>query len=190
MHKLSDQDIVAGLKVDDRETLRHVYKTLGPKVLGYVLNNSGSREDADELLQNCVMKVWHNIKNDKYDNRGKFEIYFFNIVTYTWIDELRKRKKRPADDIDSVSMYLGEDSFEIMYQNVLKNGQVQSLYKALARLGELCRTVISAFYLDNKPTKEIAEQEGVADSAIRKRLFDCRERLRGLAQEEMNLLNL
>ncbi len=194
MPHFTDNDIIDGLRKDDKETLRHIYKTLGPKVLGYVLNNSGSREDADELLQNCVLKVWHNIKKDSYDNKGKFEIYFFNIVKNTWIDELRRRKRRPTDDIESVSFHLGEDTFEAIYHNALQNGQVQALYKALANLGDLCRSVISAFYLDNKSTKQIAEEEGertqkeVKDSAIRKRLFDCRERLRGFAQTELTEL--
>lgn len=188
MPHFSDNDIVKGLQTDDKVVLRHVYQTLGPKVLGYVLNNSGSREDADELLQTCVMKVWHNVKTGNYDNKGKFEIYFFNIVTYTWIDELRRRKRRPTEDIDTVGFQLGEDTFDAIYQNALKNGQIKALYKALARLGDMCVKVITAFYLENKATKEIASQENLADSAIRKRLFDCRERLRGFAKDEMNQL--
>lgn len=183
MNYKNDDDILRGVVSGDRTTIKWLYETLGPKIVGYVLNNSGSREDGQEVFQNTLLRVFQNVKNGQYNNAGKFSAYLFTVAINVWHEELRYRKRQAGEDRMPDAT---DNSQEDHDMSVLKDKKLSALHISLQKIGEKCRQLLQKFHFEDKPSKELAAEYGVADNVIRKRLFDCREKLRQLTSEEMN----
>ena len=109
---MTDQQIILGLRQNDRQTTEYIYKTMGPSVLRYILSNSGTRDDAKDFFQEAFIKVLMNVRGGKYDSRQKFEGYFMTIAKNTWLDNLRRKKEKYVDDDDDSLLKLADDSDE------------------------------------------------------------------------------
>jgi len=53
---------------------------------------SGSLDDAEDLVQETVIRAWSKLKT--FDGSGSFRNWLYVIATRLWLDEFRKRKKR------------------------------------------------------------------------------------------------
>jgi RNA polymerase sigma factor (sigma-70 family) len=178
----NDDDILRGVMSGDRLTIKWLYETLGPKIVGYVLNNSGSREDGQEVFQNTILRVFQNVKNGHYNNAGKFSPYFFTIAINVWHEELRYRKRQAHDDLIPEATDNTQEDHEL---SILKDKKLSALHLALQKIGEKCRELLQKFHFEDKASKELAIEYDIADNVVRKRLFDCREKLRHLTLAEM-----
>jgi RNA polymerase sigma factor (sigma-70 family) len=182
-HLMADEaESMQGILVGDRKTVKFLYETLGPKIVGYVLNNSGSRDDGQEVFQNTILRIFQNLKTGNYTHTGKFVQYFFTVAINVWHEELRHRKRQTHEEAMPV---LKDNSMDDYEQAVLKDEKLNALHTALQKIGEKCRELLQKFHFEDKPSKELAAEYQVADNIIRKRLFDCREKLRQSTLAEM-----
>ena len=74
-----EEEIVAAFENQDQSTLGRIYQLLFPKVRRYVLKNSGSVEDSEDLMNEAFMAVYTQILSQKYQLRGRFEPFFMII---------------------------------------------------------------------------------------------------------------
>jgi RNA polymerase sigma factor (sigma-70 family) len=179
---MTDNDILAGLKQNDPRVFQFLYKTYGGKVLGIVMQNSGSREDGEDLLHELVLTIWQNVKADKYTDMGKFQSYFFTVAYQMWLNILRGRKVHGTKSVDEL-YYLKDDSTEELMRSLVKNRHLEAVYKGLEQLGEMCQDILRKFHLEDKSSKHLAAELGINDNAMRVRLFDCRQKLKVLANK-------
>lgn len=175
MEYKNDNEILRGVLAGDREAVQYLYKTFGPKIVGYVINNNGSKEDGEEVFQNTLLRVFQNIKAGTYNHEGKLSQYLFTVAINVWYEELRYRKRQAkTTDIPDVV----DDSEEAHFQAILKDNRLNALHNALKNLGDMCRELLQKFHIEDHSSKELATEYAVADNVMRKRLFDCREKLR------------
>ena len=185
--KMTDQKVLEGLLAKRPDTYRYLYKKFGPMVLAHVLKNSGSREDGDEILQRTVLKVWEKVKAGKYQDQGKFDRFFYSVATNMWLDELRSRRRKPVSRLGKTEEYLQDESEEDWSRKVVKHDSLDAIYRALKKLGDTCKELIELYHFQEIPLKEIAELKQYDYGNLRKRIFDCRNRLKRFATEELNL---
>jgi RNA polymerase sigma factor (sigma-70 family) len=184
MDNLPKFSLVEGIKTRDADTILYVYKTLAPKILGYVMNNNGTKEDGKELFQATYLKAFQNLKAEKYHEEGKFEQWFNQIAKNLWLEELRHRRRTMAQNIDDVPMIA--DETEGLTQALLKNRYLEALHRAMVRIEEPCRSMLRRFHAEESVSSlELAKELGKNDGAIRVQLKRCREKLRKLLEEEL-----
>ncbi|MBK8566726.1 MAG: sigma-70 family RNA polymerase sigma factor [Saprospiraceae bacterium] len=181
--ELTDQQIIEGLNKEDPKIYKYLYLFFGPKVIGYALKNSGSRDDGEELLQTTLLKVWKNVTDGKYKESGKFNHYFFSVAANSWHHVLRSRKRQKVEPLSERELFLPDLSEDDIMLTIVREKRFTALYQAFEKVGELCRTVMELFYLQNTPLKEIAEQQQVEYGTLRKRIFDCRNKLKRLTED-------
>jgi RNA polymerase sigma factor (sigma-70 family) len=182
MNALTDREIIEGLRTNNEAVITYMYQAFAPKVLGIVIKNSGNEEDGQDLFQTVLLKVWKNIRDGSYQEQGKFQPYFFSVAYKDWLYELRKRKgtrTQPIDGGDS-PIQIADDSDTSLFQAIVKEHSLTALQEALVQVGEGCGSILKRFHLDKIPTKEIAEEQNTSDGYIRKRLFECRQRLKNI----------
>jgi RNA polymerase sigma-70 factor, ECF subfamily len=61
------------------------------QLFSYLFKLSGERTQAEDLMQETLIKTWSGIK--KYSERQKFSSWLFTIAHNTAMDNLRKRNK-------------------------------------------------------------------------------------------------
>jgi RNA polymerase sigma factor (sigma-70 family) len=182
MNTLTDKEIVEGLRNSNEAVLTYMYQAFAPKVLGIVIKNSGNEEDGQDLFQAVLLKVWKNIRDGKYQEQGKFRQYFFSVAYKDWLYELRIRKNKRTLSIDNDASHfqLVDDSEENLFYAIIKDHSLTALHEALIKVGDGCGSLLRRFHLDEIPTKEIAEEQNTSDGYIRKRLAECRQRLKNI----------
>lgn len=181
--EFTDQQVVEGLKKEDPKVYKYLYISFGPKVIGYAMKNSGSRDDGEELFQTTLLKVWKNVTDGKYLETGKFNRYFFSVAANSWYHVLRSRKRQKLEPLSEREMFLPDFSEDDSMAVIVREKRFAALYSAFEKIGELCRTLMELFYLHDIPLKEIAEQQQVEYGTLRKRIFDCRNKLKRLTGE-------
>ncbi len=177
---MTDQQILEGLRIKDPSVFKYLFKEYGDKVVGYVMKNSGSREDGEDLTIEVVVKIWQNVSLGHYQDNNKFRSYFFTVAYNTWLNILRGRKIRTTES-DEVLKIIPDDDSEDFIRNLIKNKRLDALEKALSQLGAMCQNILKQFHLNEKSSKELAEELSINDNAMRVRLHDCRLKLKNLA---------
>ena len=178
---MTETELLAGIKRKDRQTFSYMYQHFAPKILGYVLKNSGSETDAKEVIQETLLKVWQKVQDGKYESRGKLKSYVVSVGVNTWLETLRNRKRKKTDRLADKEWQLADDGDIDLHQKVEKYKSLDAIYVALNQLGEPCKSLIQSFHFEEIPLKEIAQQEQIEYNSLRKRIFDCRKKLRKLA---------
>lgn len=160
---MTENEILDGLIQNKRETYEYVYKTLGPPVLKYVLENSGNREDAKDLFQEVLLKAIRQIRNDKYEQRGKFEAWFISIARNNWIDHLRKTKPYLLSDDEFLLLQIDESDEDAILQLILHDNRLECLneiWKSENWEESDCHKLLDLYYHQDKSYVEIAEKVG------------------------------
>jgi DNA-directed RNA polymerase specialized sigma subunit len=87
------------------------------------------------------------------------------------------------DEVEEVEM--GEDLLE----KIDKSEKEALYFKHFRELGESCREILEA-YFNKIPVKEIAEKLKTSESYIKKRKFNCKEKLIKSIQDDPLYLEL
>ncbi|MFZ4633887.1 MAG: RNA polymerase sigma factor [Saprospiraceae bacterium] len=105
-HLQADESIfIHHLQQGDQDAFAHLYDRYAGMMLGVIHKIVPELADAENLLQDCFVKVWRFI--DSYDaTRGKLSTWLLNIARNTAIDFLRSRmyaERQKHQRIDQVT---------------------------------------------------------------------------------------
>jgi RNA polymerase sigma factor (sigma-70 family) len=176
-------EVLEKLKSQDPEMFRYIYRTYGKMITGHVLKNSGTLEDAKELIQITFTELWSSINEGRYREEGKLGHYIFQLAANNWRYELRKRRTRTTDDLDDAPHLLADDSTESMERQVVKDRYLNAIHEALKQIGGTCEQVIKLYHLEEKSLQDVANQMNYDYNSLRKRIFDCRKKLKKITED-------
>lgn len=111
-----------------------------------------NHEDANDVIQNVLIKVFRNIKNFKGDS--KLYTWLYRIATNESITFINKRKKKATnsldDELSTISHQLTADTYFDPDEAQLK------LKEAVATLPEKQKAVFNLRYYEEMPYSEMA----------------------------------
>ena len=174
--KTMEKKLIEGFIEEDAKTLQWVYQNYAPSIYGHVIKNGGAESDAADVMQMTMIIVHHNLKAGKYNHNGKFKHYFVKIGMNTWRNEKRKRQRYQG--LDGQIYALEDDSEETLAAAIVKNDQVDILYRALKMLDSVCRDLIQLHYFDGQKLIDIAKDRDEKPSTIRVQLKRCRDKIK------------
>ncbi len=186
LEKKSYQEIRDGLLRDDPEIFRYLYRSLGNMIIGYVRRNNGSEQDAREMVNIILVELWMAIREGRYDERGKFDRYVYMLTANTWRDELRRRKVRQTEPISASIYEMPDENEQDVARAFIKDQRIEALHQCLKYLGEPCQKIIRLYHLNSVSLQEVAQQMGYEYGNLRKRIFDCRKKLKNLVDDYVN----
>lgn len=171
---------VEAIKENNETVLKIFYKDNYYKIEKYVLNNSGSKEEAKDIFQDAFIAVWRNIQLDKFspENEGALAGYLYRIAKNKWLDYLRSghyKKMVPlADAPDEIEDGLLEKEDDLYINEVKKN---------FDELGGNCREVLIRFYFNKESMKTIASHFNWTEATTRNNKYRCLQKLRELLKK-------
>jgi RNA polymerase sigma-70 factor (ECF subfamily) len=141
---------------------------------------TGNDADAQDLVQEVLLRVRRGLETYK---PGSLEGWLSRITTNAFLDEMRRRKRRPTvalpDDPDRV--LASADDVEAALAATSLPDHIQA---ALRSLPEDFRVAIVLCDVVGLPYEEIAEQLGVPIGTVRSRIHRGRAALRGVLVRE------
>lgn len=163
-NKYSDIEILEGIKKQDAKILKWLYNNYYGIVEDHVLRNSGSGEDAADVLQESIIIIYEKITASSLKLTTDLKGFFFGVVKNVWNSNLRKKRKTVA--LESDSDFVDDEDINEIYDQELE----KIVSKAFAQLKPDQRMVLELF-AQGKSYGEIMEimNLGSEDYARRKK---------------------
>ena len=79
-HTETTLSAIERLQQGDREVLIELYKENERMVRKYIMENSGTSDDAEDLLQDALVILWQNARKPNFELHAKISTYLFAIV--------------------------------------------------------------------------------------------------------------
>lgn len=143
-----------------------------------VMTNNGSEEDAQDLFQETIMVLYERLKKGNFELNCLLKTYLYAVAKKLWLKKLQRQQLKL--DANQLEEELPDVAFDLEFE------QQQQLYhhnmrKALLELGEPCKSLIEAFYIQKKSMQDIAEFFGYTNSDNAKnQKYKCLTRLKKL----------
>jgi RNA polymerase sigma factor (sigma-70 family) len=105
------------------------------------------------------------------------------LTANTWRDELRRRKVRRTDELEPDQMQVADDHTDSLAAAVAKDARIEAIHHCLQRLESPCDDMIRLYHLEEVSLQEVAVRYNYDYNNLRKRIFDCRKKLKKLVDE-------
>lgn len=162
------------------DALRQIYQQHGGRIYRLAFSHTGSKPDAEDIMQETFMKAFKNIRTFKFHISPSFSSWLNTICLNCTIDHLRsqRRKYRNAH----VPLY--ELSRELHSHNPSPEDTAQReqaadrIRQALAILPAKQRLIFEMRYHQHMDIKDIAESLQCSQSNVKTHIFRALRKLR------------
>jgi RNA polymerase sigma-70 factor, ECF subfamily len=180
----SDEELLDRLAANDETAFRCLVERHIDRAFGIALRLLGSRADAEDVVQDTMLKVWTH-RGQWEHGRAKFSTWLYRVVTNRCID-LHRRPR--TDNVDAVPepADIKPDAFSTMQRDEV----AKLLETAMQRLPEQQRVAVILSYHENMSNGDIAEVMNTTVSAVESLLKRGRQQLREiLRRHEPDILH-
>lgn len=150
------------------EKYKHMVFTLTIKIVK-------NREEAEEISQDAFVKAFKKLDGFKGDS--KFSTWIYRIAYYASLDVLKRNKRfinsENIDDLNEGDLVNVQDALEYLHDKERK----QVINKALLKLNEDEPIILTLFYFEELPIKEISKVVNLSEDNIKIKLFRSRKKL-------------
>jgi len=189
--KLSDIELIERTLAGDQAAYADLVKRHQRFVFTLALRFAKTREDAEEIAQDCFIKAYRSLGN--FQRSSKFTTWLYTIVYTTSMTFLRK-KRVDTDSIDDENTYIQLENQGGGYDanDVENKSRSYYLNQAITQLLPDDATIITLFYKGEQSLEEIGETMGIGPNTVKVKLFRARQRLKDklerLLKHEVNEL--
>jgi RNA polymerase sigma-70 factor, ECF subfamily len=160
----------------DEMLVRALYAEHGRPLLAYVTRLTGDRHQAEDVVQETLVRAWHNAANLTPD-RGSVRGWLLRVARNIVIDRHRARQSRPTEvDESALEWHVGPDESDQLLNSM-------HMVDALATLKREHRAVLVEVYYRGRTVVEAAEVLQVPVGTVKSRTYYALRALR-LAIEE------
>jgi len=175
-NETTEQKLLEGLAVNDRKAIETIYKQHYNMVQALILSNSGYPDDARDIFQEAMIVLFEKAKSGSFELNCQLKTYLYSVCRRLWLKRLSQLQRNSVEVEGLMDTVPVEDEIERHEQ---RNLDFQIMDQSLNSLGEPCRSLLKAYYLEMKNMVEIAADFGYtnADNAKNQK-YKCLTRLK------------
>ena len=137
------------------------------------------REEAEDIVQETFVKIYFNAKKFKKMEGIEFKSWAYKILVNTAISRYRKiSKKWQAESTNPLDLELASERNLSTGDIVLESETKSVVADLISRLPENLARLVSKYYLEDKPYKDIAKEESITIPALKMKLFRAKQMLK------------
>ena len=158
---------------DDRRAFGELVEAYQPRLRRFFMNLTlGDEYLSDDLAQETFIKAYIELRS--FRGMSRFGTWLFRIGYNEFYSY--KRSEQATADLDHAPERASSpvDSSEIS----------MDVKVAMAQLSEIERTVVTLFYIDDMPVKQIATITGLNQSTLRSHLHRAKEKMAKTLKQE------
>ena len=175
--QLTDIELIQQTLGGNQSAYANLVKRHQRFVFTMALRFAKSREDAEEIAQDCFVKAYRSLAS--FQQQSKFSTWLYSIVYTTAMTSLRKKR------IETSSIHDEDDSLQIEGQIAVidtnhaeNNSRSFYLNQAIAQLLPDDAAVLTLFYKGEQSIEEISRALDIETNAVKVKLFRARQRLK------------
>lgn len=190
MNKKPHQDhkyIIALLENDSR-VLNELYQKYSSKIVGYITKNNGSLDDAQDVIQETLITIYHQAKEKNFILTCPFDAYFYLLCKRRWLNVLNKKGIKKVTIVEEITSITDEQ--EILANETELHEKRTNLFQVkLIELGGKCKELLDLAFKIKKMEK-VANLLGVSYGYARKKKSECLGKLTKMIKNSSNYNSL
>jgi len=182
------EDLITGCRVNDRKAQVQVYKLYYKAMYNTALRILNDTAEAEDIMQEAFLEAFKNIET--YREESSFGAWLKRIVINKSIDELRKAKDLVY--LDEAEIEVADKGEDEDFIQVLST-KVEEIRKAIHRLPDSYRVILSLYLLEGYDHEEIAQILDISYNLSRTRYSRARRKLLdhlGAVENGQNISNM
>jgi RNA polymerase sigma-70 factor (ECF subfamily) len=166
---VSDQEIIDGFLAGKKASHTLIMEWVNA-VVRYLAQHH--RLSADDIVGDTIEKLLRLFRDGSFKKESSLKTYVQRITKYTIIDAVRRPAVCKMDSLAPDFDLAADDNPE----RISEEEEEKSIYlRMLERISKGCRDLWKKVFADQMPYKEIATQLGISESAVKVRVFRCKE---------------
>ena len=180
--KFSDTDIIDGIRRQDNKILTYLYDSYFGMIRDHLSKNSGSEDDAHEVLQETVVILYKQVTGEGFRLTTDLKGYFFGVARNVWNSQLRYRSRLVPISTDPTDNSAAEEANSALLERIVT--------RSFALLGEDCQRVLTLFG-EGLSYGEIALKMGFKnEDYARRKKYLCKEALMEIIKTDQEYQDL
>ena len=180
-----DQILLDAVKHRERSAFVYIYEKHTGAIKNFVKSQGGQDVDAEEIEQNVIIHLYEKVVAGGFvlNEKTKLSTYMYAVGKNMWYKKLSKTKFYiPVDDIPEDS-----ESLDFYESNPTSEAE-DAITKALDKLDDDCKNILTQYYYDKKSMREIAESmKTITEENLRKRKYKCIQKIKTYLITKINL---
>ncbi|MFD1467814.1 RNA polymerase sigma factor [Hymenobacter caeli] len=179
----SDEVLIAAIRGGDERALAQLYRLHWPMVSHFVLQNSGSDDDAQDVYQEGVLVFYEKVRDGSLELSCQIKTYLYAVCRRLWLKRLTSKSRfgvrlQEDDDLGPLHHTGAEDDLLAAEE---QDRRFDTMSEALDHLGEPCRALLEGYYLRERSMQDLTAEFGYtnADNAKNQK-YKCLVRLKKL----------
>ncbi len=174
----NEQKLLEGLALNDRKAIETIYKQHYNMVQSLILSNSGNPDDARDIFQEAMIVLFEKAKTGTFELNCQLKTYLYSVCRRLWLKRLSQLQKI-SPEVESLEETVPVE--EELEKHEQLNMDFLIMERSMNNLGEPCKSLLEAYYLQKRTMVEIAGHFGYtnADNAKNQK-YKCLMRLKKL----------
>ena len=166
-----DQKYIEGLVANNTFVIQAIYNKFVPKVVNYIKRNSGDEDQAKDIIQEVLITIYDQAKNNKLQLTCPFDAYFFLLCKRKWLNQIKKISNKEVT-INEEVLSKDDDALKLAEESNLFEEQYSLFKDMFQQLGTACKELLEATF-KIKSMEEVANSLGVTYAYARKKKSLC-----------------
>lgn len=182
MIQTSDLDLVKEFKEGNDQAFNHLVLRYQEKIYWVVRRLLTDHDEADDVVQDVFVKVYHSLHSFKGDS--SFFTWLYRIAINLSLNELRRKKTRKTFSIDDAAIQYESDDV-LPLEQVERKEQTRLIKEAIERLPEKQKKVFLLRYYEELPYDEIAKILKTSVGGLKANYFHAVKKIGAYVRNEM-----
>ncbi len=168
--------LLEGLGKSDREAIEAIYRGNYAMVQSFVVNNNGTTDDARDIFQEMMIVLYEKACSGHFELNCQLRTFIYSVCKRLWLKKLQQQQ-RYSGQVESLEETVPVEEETELHEK--RNTDFILMETALGKIGEPCKSLLEAYYLQKKQMQEIAATFGYtnADNAKTQK-YKCLMRLK------------
>jgi len=171
-------DLVAAAKSGAGEALEQLLAEARPRLMALALRVLGNTDDAEDAVQDAMVKVWRNIR--RFEGRAAFSTWLHRIAINAALDRLRRRGNGhlAADAPDEHPQEAAEATMPETPERIYARAETAVVvHRAISQLSDTHGEALRLCDLEGESYATIAAVTDCPLGTVMSRLFHARRKL-------------
>jgi len=173
-----EKQLLEGLASKDGSVIEAIYRDNYPMIQAFILNNNGNSDEARDIFQEAMIVMYEKAVSGTFELNCLFKTYIYSVCRRLWLKRLQQLQ-RYVNLVENVEeTVVVDEDLEIHDKH---NANFAIMENAMNKIGEPCKSLLDAYYIQKKHMQEIAADFGYtnADNAKTQK-YKCLVRLKKL----------
>lgn len=171
-----EEILLQGLAENNKKAIETIYRENYSTIQSYIVKNNGYPDDARDIFQEAMIVLYERVTSGSFELTCQIKTYLYSVCRRLWLKKLQQMQRfYPSLEAAEETVQVEEelDAYE------KRNADLTLMENAMIKIGEPCKSLLEAFYLQRKSMPEIAEFFGYtnADNAKTQK-YKCLIRLK------------